>query len=205
MIRTARRKTSLPSIWSSPPISQYSASSALPSASRSQPSSWPGPSTASSTAAPDPSANRMAVLRSVQSVIRASVSVPMTRIFSAPSRDEARGRRRGRRPSRSRRRSGRTRRSVRPSSCWTVADVAGTSAVGCGGGENERVDVARVDARHARAPGGRPRPTARRWCRRRDARGCRCARRSSRRFVSNICLEVVVGDDLRRAGRCPTR
>ena len=84
MMRTARRKTSLPSIWMKPPTSAYRNRSALPSASRSQPSSWPGPSTASSTTAPDPSANRMAVLRSVQSVMRASVSVPMTSTFLAP-------------------------------------------------------------------------------------------------------------------------
>ena len=84
MIRTARRKTSLPSIWMNPPISAYRKRSALPSASRSQPSSCPGPSQASSTTAPEPSANRMAVLRSVQSVMRARVSVPMHRTFRAP-------------------------------------------------------------------------------------------------------------------------
>ena len=84
MMRTARRKTSLPSIWMNPPTSLYRNRSALPSASRSQPSSCPGPSQASSTTAPEPSANRMAVLRSVQSVIRARLSVPMQRIFFAP-------------------------------------------------------------------------------------------------------------------------
>ena len=54
MMRTARRKTSLPSIWMYPPRSAVRAAiGSEPSASRSQPSSWPGPSTASSTTAPD--------------------------------------------------------------------------------------------------------------------------------------------------------
>ena len=52
---------------------------------RSQPSSCPRPSTASSTTAPAPSANRIAVPRSSQSTIRDSVSAPTTRILSAPA------------------------------------------------------------------------------------------------------------------------
>ena len=42
-------------------------------------------------------------------------------------------------------------------------------------------------ARTCRAPGGRPRPTARPSCRRRGARGCRCARRSTRRWCPGPC------------------
>ena len=44
-----------------------------------------GPSVASSTTAPAPSANKMQVPRSVQSVMRESVSEPMTGLFSAPA------------------------------------------------------------------------------------------------------------------------
>src|SRR6478735_5200148 len=85
MIRTARRNTSLPSICMLPPISAKSSRSAVPSVSRSQPSSCPGPSTASSTTAPEPSPNRIAVLRSSQSVIRARVSVPIISTRREPS------------------------------------------------------------------------------------------------------------------------
>ena len=66
-------------------MSQSSSFTSEPSASMSQPSSSPGPSTASSTTAPEPSANRMAVPRSVQSVMRDSVSVPITSARWAPA------------------------------------------------------------------------------------------------------------------------
>ena len=84
MIRTARRNTSFPSIWTKPPTSLYRISSALPSASRSHPSNCPCPGVLSRIAAPDPSANKMAVLRSVQSTIRDRLSVPITRMRCEP-------------------------------------------------------------------------------------------------------------------------
>ena len=59
----------------------------------------PGPSTASSTTAPEPSANRMAVLRSSQSVMRDSVSVPITSTLLARPWRSGRGPRRARRRS----------------------------------------------------------------------------------------------------------
>ena len=84
MMRTARRKTSLPSMWMKPPTSAHSRRPNEPSASRSHASSWPGPSTASSTTAPEPSPNSTAVLRSSQSTMRDSESVPISSTLRAP-------------------------------------------------------------------------------------------------------------------------
>ena len=185
MMRTARRKTSLPSIWMKPPTSAYRNRSAAPSASRSQPSSWPGPSTASSTTAPEPSANRMAVLRSVQSVIaRQRVGADAQHLVGA-HRDQAV--RHDQPVDEARARGVDVERAA--AQAELVGDAgrrAGHRAVGRGGGQHERVDRGADRRPTCRAPCGRTRSTGRWWCRRRGARGCRCARRSTRRDVSNI-------------------
>ena len=77
MIRTARRNTSGPSISMVPPLSASRMWRSEPSEPRSQPSSRPGPSPRSSTTAPAPSPNRMAVPRSSQSTIVDIVSAPI--------------------------------------------------------------------------------------------------------------------------------
>ena len=67
--RTARRKTSLPSMNRVPPCSHLSKCLSEPSEFMFQLSKAPGPSTGSTTTAPAPSPTMMAILRSSMSVI----------------------------------------------------------------------------------------------------------------------------------------
>ena len=79
MIRTARRKVSLPSIWIVPPCSQLMRWTSEPSAPTSKPSRSPSSSVASRTTAPAPSPKRTAIVRSYQSSHRERCSAPTSR------------------------------------------------------------------------------------------------------------------------------
>ena len=83
--RTARRKTSLPSISEvAADVGVRAGAGAEPSRAEVPAEQSPGPSTARATTAPAPSPNRMAVLRSSQSMIRLIVSAPISRTRSMP-------------------------------------------------------------------------------------------------------------------------
>ena len=115
------------------------------------------------------------MLRSSQSVICDSVSLPMTSTRRAPAEHQAVGDDERVDEARARR-----------------VDVEGAAAdaecllhrgrrprhegVGGRGGEHEHVDVLAACARRVPVPGPRPRWPARRWCPRCGARGSRCAR-----------------------------
>ena len=82
--RTARRKTSLPSMKSVPPCSHLRRCLSDPSEFMFQLIRLPGPSTGSTTTAPAPSPTMMAILRSSMSVIFERVSEPTRRIGPEP-------------------------------------------------------------------------------------------------------------------------
>ena len=82
--RTARRKTSLPSMNSVPPCSHLRRCRSEPSEFMFQLMRLPGPSTGSTTTAPAPSPTMMAILRSSMSVMRERVSEPMSRTGPEP-------------------------------------------------------------------------------------------------------------------------
>ena len=158
------------------------------------------------TAAPAPSPNRIAVERSCKSVMVESFSAPTTSTVSlCPDGDEPLGH--GERVDEARdtpRRCRRPRRSSAPSSAWRSQAVEGSSRSGVAVASTMRVELAGADARalpwRARSPPGsawRRSAPARRCA----ARGCRCARRSTRRRCRASGVEVGVGEDAGRARR----
>ena len=188
MIRTARRNTSGPSISMVPPRSASRMWRSEPSEPRSQPSSRPGPSPRSSTTAPAPSPKRMAVPRSSQSTMRrhrlgadraARARMPGAQeaVGGDQAVDEARAGGVEVEGAAVRRRA----RAARPTAvagiAWSGVQVAQQHEVDVGAGRRRPRSSAWLR---------RPRWPGRWWCRRCAARGCRCARRSTRRWCRGV-------------------